>query len=143
MMRQSQRHICFLNFTLIALTQNDVFFINLNVNVYCVCITTSPLSTAAGIALTLIVEFSAINALSMSKYTRGDVRANLEVIVGCLNDKPCICIRIKLIFIQKTRNAFSEIKYDELNIRQIFSFCFFYRTVSKLAFEESFSDHTD
>ena len=117
MMRQSQRHICFLNFTLIALTQNDVFFINLNVNVYCVCITTSPLSTAAGIALTLMVEFCAIIALSMSKYTRGDVCANLEVIVDSVNAKRCVCIRIKFIFMEKTRNTFCEIKHGELNTR--------------------------
>ena len=100
MMSQSQCHISFLSFTHITSTQNNMPHINLNVSLYCVSISTSPRSTAAGIALTLIVEFCAIIALSMFKYTLGDVCAYLEVIVDCLNAKRCVCIRIKFIFME-------------------------------------------
>ena len=117
MMSQSQCHISFLSFTHITSTQKDMPHINLNISLYCVSISTSPLSTAAGIALTLIVEFCAIIALSMSKYARGDVFANLEVVVDRLNAKRCVCIRIKFIFMEKTRNTFCEIKHGELNTR--------------------------
>ena len=107
-LRQSQSHISFFNFTHIALTQNDTLFINFNVYVYCVCITTSLLSTAAGIALTLIVDFCAIIALSMSKYTRGDVLGNLEGIVNRLNGEWCVSNRIFFTSIEKTMNVFCE-----------------------------------
>ena len=117
MMSQSRCHISFLSFTHITSTQNNMPHINLNVSLYCVSISTSPLSTAAGIALTLIVELCAIIALSMSKYTHDNVFAYLEVIVDCLNAKRCVCIRIKFIFMEKTRNAFCKIKHDELNTR--------------------------